>query len=121
MAVFLLCEEFYFLGFNVCNALKVNRRFGRTCRPYFKVDECKPSKKPASEQVARRALTLFFDPAYSSTVKMETVFLRNIGLLPTHCTALYPRRYRCGNLKSYIITTHAFHSENRKERDCWET
>jgi hypothetical protein len=38
---------------------------------------------------------------------METMFLRNVGWIPTDYTALYPRSYstldnhRCGNLKSY--------------------
>jgi hypothetical protein len=38
------------------------------------------------------AFTLVSCSAYSSTLKKEAMFLRNVGWLSTDYTALYPRR-----------------------------
>jgi hypothetical protein len=50
------------VGITPCSPLKVNRRFGRTCRLYLQ-GRINKTRKPERNQVASRA--------YSSTLKME--------------------------------------------------
>jgi hypothetical protein len=70
------------------------------------------------------AFVLVSCSAYSLTLKMEAMFLQNIGWLSTDYTALYPKdrtlhNHWCENLKSYMVvwvywnyieSSHAVHN-----------
>jgi hypothetical protein len=72
-----------------CSPLKINRRFGGTCRLHFHgrkiiqaINQCE------SRWQAELLLGIFFDPDYGSDI-----FLRNVGWISTGYTALYSRRW----------------------------
>jgi hypothetical protein len=65
-------DEFYFLGYNACSPLKVNRRVGGKWRAL---------------SYTGFSHSLYFDPEDG-----DDIFLRNVSLLPMDYMALYPRR-----------------------------
>jgi hypothetical protein len=66
-------ETFYILGYNVCNSLKVNGRFGGTCNVYLQ-DRRNIMKQAASKFHAASLFGLLFDP-----VDRGDIFIGHIG------------------------------------------
>jgi hypothetical protein len=69
-----------------CSPLKVNRRFGGTCRLHF---QGRSISQARNQREAGHKQSLFFDPEGGGEM-----FLGNVGWLSTDCTAFYPRRYK---------------------------
>jgi hypothetical protein len=70
--------------------LKVNRQFGRTYRLHLQGRRI--SQASSAELFYPPDFTLVSSSDYSSSLKIEAMFLRNIGWLLIDYTAIYPRR-----------------------------
>jgi hypothetical protein len=94
-----------------CSLLSVNRRFGGTYRLHLQGRRNKFSKKPARKQVPSRALVSC--SAYSSTLKMEAIFLSEMSVDSQRTTRRHIpeddtlHNHRCENLK--ILTGICLH------------
>jgi hypothetical protein len=83
--------------------------FRRNMSPPSSGSKNKPSKKPASEQVASRTLTLVSYSAYSSTLEMEATCFSETSAHFQRATRRYIpedrtlHNHRCKNLRSYGV------------------
>jgi hypothetical protein len=87
-----------------CGPLKVSHRFGTTHHLKLQTRKIRQARNQ-HEAGSRLSEGSKLVPclAYSSTLKMEAIFLRDIGSLSTDYTVLYPRREK----SSYIHPTDA--------------
>jgi hypothetical protein len=76
-----ITKSSFFRDITPCSQLKVNRRFGGTCRLHLSGSKHKRNKKPASRDGF--LLYLFFDHEDGGDM-----FLQNFGWLPTYCKIL---------------------------------
>jgi hypothetical protein len=78
-----------------CSLLKVNRRFGGIYRLHLqgrRINWEKSSVKAGDKRHLPPNFTLVSCLSYSSKLKMQAMFLRNVGRLSTDYTPLYGRR-----------------------------
>jgi hypothetical protein len=136
-----IMKSIIFWDMTTCSQSSFNRRYGRTYRLYLQGRRNKFSKKPASKQLAicssetsvdtqrttRRhmpeddtfnyqfrlppACLQVFAELPSSTLKMEAMFLRNVGWNSRDYAASYPRRW----CTSHNLVSRPWDS-TRKER-----
>jgi hypothetical protein len=87
-----LQKSYTFWDITPRSPMKVNRRFGGTCRLHLngrRISQARNKREAAMEESSRFLIGEFFDPEDGDT------FLRKVGWLSTDYAALYPRRYNC--------------------------